>query len=240
MQEMRSHLPNVNLLDKKTVFLLWGGKPMESSQMTKALGSIFKKAGVKGPVHHTLYRKSAVSRCHDKHKEISGNLADLMAHREVTAQKYYRVLEKSKSSVKASQKLHGIMRNTEESSEAKQQAQEHPKEVTEDDTTIHDESPMVERIQWTDESLNAIQTLFAKEIDAQNITISCVRQKIQSDPILSKEDPKRVYDRVRAEWRFKSKHDSCDKETANLPEEQETIDNRVGRMFQEKEERSTK
>ena len=236
MQEMRSHLPNVNLLDKQTVFLSWGGKPMESSQMTKALGSIFKKAGVKGPVHHTLYRKSAVSRCHDKHKEISGNLADLMAHREVTAQKYYRVLEKSKSSVKASQKLHGIMRNTEESSEAKQQAQEHPKEVTEDDTTIHDESPMVERIQWTDESLNAIQTLFAKEIDAQNITISCVRQKIQSDPILSKEDPKRVYDRVRAEWRFKSKHDSCDKETANLPEEQETIDNRVGRMFQEKED----
>ena len=68
MQEMRSHLSNVNLLDKKTVFLSWGGKPMESSQMTKALGSIFKKAGVKGPVHHTLYRKSAVSRCHDKHK----------------------------------------------------------------------------------------------------------------------------------------------------------------------------
>ena len=38
------------------------------------------------------------------------------------------------------------------------------------------------------------------------------------------------------EWRFKSKHDSWDKETANLPEEQEKIDNRVSRMFQEKED----
>ena len=68
-QEMRS--PNVNLLDKQTaMFLSWGGKPMESSQMMKALGLIFKKACVNGPVHHTLYRKSAVSRCQDKHKEI--------------------------------------------------------------------------------------------------------------------------------------------------------------------------
>jgi len=37
--------------------------------MAKALESIFKKAaGVNGPVHDTLYLKSAVSRCHDKHK----------------------------------------------------------------------------------------------------------------------------------------------------------------------------
>ena len=126
MQEMRSQLPDLDRLDKQTVFLSWCGKHMESSQMTKALGSIFKKAGVDGPVHHTLYRKSAVSRCHEKHKEISSNLADLMAHWEDTTQKYYRVFEKRKSSVKASQKLHGIMRNTDESSEtADQRAQSH-------------------------------------------------------------------------------------------------------------------
>lgn len=237
MQEMRSQHPNLNLLDKKTaMFLSWGGKPIESSQMTKALGSIVKKAGVNGPVHHTLYRKSVVSRCHDKHKEISGNLADLIAHREITEQKYYRVLEKSKSSVKASQKLRGIMRNTDESSRAKQQAQTYPHEVTVDDTAVQDESLVAEGAPWREESMDAIRTLFAEEIIVQNITISCVRQKIQDDPILSKGEPKRVYARVRAEWRFKATPDSCDKKTANPPEEHETIDNRVSSIFQEKEE----
>ena len=236
MKEMRSQLPNVNLLDKKTaMFLSWGGKPMESSQMTKPLGSIFQKAGGNSPMHHTLYHKSAVSRCHDEHKEISGNLADLMAHREVTVQKYYRVLEKGKSSVKASQKLHGIMRNPDQST-SKQQAQTNSQEVTERNTAVQDESLMAERERWREESINAIRTLFAEEISAQNITISCVRQKIQDDPILSKEEPKRVYDRVRAEWRFRATPDSCDKETANLPEEYEFIDNCVSRMFQEKED----
>jgi len=48
MQEMRSQPPDLNRLDKQTVFLLWCGKSMESSQMTKALGFVFKKAGVDG------------------------------------------------------------------------------------------------------------------------------------------------------------------------------------------------
>ena len=158
-----------------------------------------------------------------------------MAHHKITAQKYYRVLEKSKTSVKASQKLHGIMRNTDEST-SKQQAQTYSQEVTEDNTAVQDESLMAEWERWREKSINTIQTLFAEEISTQNITISCVRQKIQDDPILYKEEPKRVYDRVRAEWRFKATPDSCDKETANLPEEYETIDNCISRMFQEKED----
>ena len=237
MQEMRSQLPDLNLLDKQTVFLSWCGKHMESSQMTKALGSIFKKAGVDGPVHHTLYRKSAVSRCHNRHKEISSNLADLMAHREDTAQKYYRVFEKGKSSVKASQKLHQIMRNTDESSETNQQAQTSLQEVTEDDTEIQERQNIgkPERVPWKEESISALKTLFAEEITAQDITFACVKEKIKGDPILSTEDPKRVYDKIRAEWRFKAKLEGCSQETVSLPEEQETIDNRVSRMFQAKE-----
>ena len=44
-----------------------------------------------------------------------------------------------------------------------------------------------------------------------------------------------MYDKVRAEWRFNAKLEGCSQETVNLPEEQETIDNRVNRMFQAKE-----
>ena len=41
---------------------------------------------------------------------MSSDLADLMAHREDTAKRYYRLTEKGKSSVKASQQLHTVMR----------------------------------------------------------------------------------------------------------------------------------
>ena len=88
---------------------------MKLSQMSKASQAIFQKAGIEGPMSHTLM--SAVSECNQNRKEISGNLADLMAHREPTAEKYYRVFDKSRSSVKASQVLHGMMRNEEQSNE---------------------------------------------------------------------------------------------------------------------------
>ena len=118
MQEMRSQLPNVNFLDKQIVFLvvMWKANRIQPNDQILKVNSQESRSEQPSELHWP-YRKYAVSRCNDKHKEISGNLADLMAHRENTAQKYHRVLEKSKSSVKASQKLHGIMRNTEGSSE---------------------------------------------------------------------------------------------------------------------------
>ena len=67
IKQMRPRLP-VALSDvKQALFLSWLGNQIESNQMTEALSSIFKKAGIKGPVHHTLYRKSAVSQCHARH-----------------------------------------------------------------------------------------------------------------------------------------------------------------------------
>ena len=114
IKQMRPRLPAALSVGKQALLLSWFGNQIESNQMTKDLSSIFKKAGIKGPVHHTLYRKSAVSQCHARHKEISSNLADLMAHRECTAEKYDRLSEKNKTFVKASKKLHGIMRNCEE------------------------------------------------------------------------------------------------------------------------------
>lgn len=70
-------------------------------------------------MHHTHYCKRVVSCCHDQQKEISDNLVHLMAHHKDTAQKYYQVFERNKSSVQASRKLFGIMRIN-----AEQQAQE--------------------------------------------------------------------------------------------------------------------
>ena len=39
--------------------------------MSRVLSSIFQKAGIDGPMSHTLYRKSAVSKCHQNRKKTS-------------------------------------------------------------------------------------------------------------------------------------------------------------------------
>ena len=62
----------------------------------------------------------------------------------------------------------------------------------------------MKRAPWKEESLQALQNLFAEEISLQSVTMSLVREKIQSDPILCKESPIRVYGRIRAEWRHSS------------------------------------
>ena len=251
LREMRSKLPvNVCAEGNDKFFLSWGGNSMESSQMSRALSSIFQKAGMEGPVTHTLYRKSAVSECHQNRKDISGNLADLMAHREATAEKYYRVLDKSKSSVKASQILHGMMRNP-----RKSEGRSNKNEIEEPDPTVEEaeiENEKAEEggikelalsskeVQEKEESLpiasptseekaNAIKELFRSEITEQKISMASVREKIKSHPILVKEDAKKVYDKVRAQWRFNSQETRTG--TVDLPSQKDTVTNRVSRMF---------
>ena len=199
--------------------------------MTKALSSIFKKAGVEGPIHHTIYRKSAVSRCYDGNKDIASNFADLMAHRENTAQKYYRVFEKGKSLVKASQKLNTIMR-----SHAHHENSRHTLPAEEDckipDSTLDDVARSTsKRVSWNEDELAAIRSIFQEEIAAKSVTIEVVRRKIQTHPSLATKNPKRVYDRIRAEWRFVETEEEATV-PGELPEEQESVRDRVNRLFE--------
>lgn len=243
VEKMRSQMPTAgpSEIDAK-FFLSWGGNDMKSSQMSKALQAIFQKAGIEGPMSHTLYRKSAVSECHQNRKEISGNLADLMAHRESTAEKYYRVLDKSRSSVKASQVLHGIMRNEEKRNEKRLKEKTEEKSNSgsvEEMTNEKSNTGSVEEMtsekrnsQSLEEKMDAIKKLFGPEIDAQSISIATVREKICLNPILCNEDAKKVYDKIRAQWRYKAQVDNKPS-TASLPSEKETVSDRVERMFKE-------
>ena len=196
IKQMRPRLPAALSDGKQALFLSWFGNQIEPNQMTKDLSSIFKKAGIKGPVHHTLYRKSAMSQCHARHKEISSNLVDLMAHRECTAEKYDRLSEKNKLSVKASKKLHGVMRNCEEND--KELCTRKAVNESSECELVTADFPGTERAPWKEESLQALLNLFAEEISLQSVIMSLVRGKIQSDPILCTESPKRVYVRIRA------------------------------------------
>lgn len=237
LTEMHSKLPVKESAEGSDKFFLsWGGNNMESSQMSRALSSIFQKAGIDGPVTHTLYRKSAVSECHQNRKDISGNLADLMAHRETSAEKYYRVLDKSKSSVKASQILHGMMRNPQKS-----EGGSNKHEMKELAPTVEEEAEIGnEKVEGgikelalsskeVEEKTNAIKELFRSEINEQKICMASVREKIQSNPILVKESAKKVYDKVRAQWQFNSKETRTG--TVLLPSQKDTVTDRVSRMF---------
>ena len=94
------------------VFVTSNGEPMVSSQINKAIKSVWKKE-VEGAPSSTLFRKSAVSSVHSgsESNEARGNLADLMAHNLSTATRFYRLQEKSKSSVKASKHFCQVMRS---------------------------------------------------------------------------------------------------------------------------------
>ena len=99
-----------------SLFLSFNGEPMASSQINKAIKSIWKKANLEGAPSSTLFRKSAISSMHSSNdsNEAHGNLADLMAHNLSTAKKYYRLQEKSESSMLASKQLCQVMRSNED------------------------------------------------------------------------------------------------------------------------------
>ncbi|KAJ7376766.1 hypothetical protein OS493_032499 [Desmophyllum pertusum] len=82
-------------------------------------------------------------------------------------------------------------------------------------------SATTSRSPWNEDSMKLCAHLFKEEISAQSVSMTCVRDKIESNPVLCLEDPKRVYDKVRAEWRYKGNTDSS-MELTKLPEETET------------------
>ncbi|CAH3188945.1 unnamed protein product, partial [Porites evermanni] len=186
---------------------------MVSSQINKAIKSVWKKAEVEGAPSSTLFRKSAVSSVHScsESNEARGNLADLMAHNVSTATRFYRLREKSKSSVKASQHLRQVMRGDDES----------PSISTVDEggaskCTLSKDQEMV------------IRDLFEEEIKSKSVTMATVREKIADNMELKDEDPKKILDKVRGTWRYSS---STQSEPVNLPDEQETLEQRVERSL---------
>ena len=88
IKQVRSKLPYITAEKEQPLFPSWNGKKLESGQISKAIQSVWKKAGIAGPIHSTLFRKGAVTVCHSSQKEMTSDLADLMAHKEDTAKRY--------------------------------------------------------------------------------------------------------------------------------------------------------
>ena len=140
VQEVRSKVSGVGTGEDQPSFPSFNGTKLQSSQINNAIKLVWKKAGVGGRVHSTLFRKGAMTACHRSHKKIPSDLAQLMAHNEDTVVKYYRLSQSAKASVAASRALHKIMRKTafqscEERSDHEELPAEHPREDMQQNAT---------------------------------------------------------------------------------------------------------
>lgn len=237
VQESSGNEDNV----EATVFLSWSGAKLESGQISTAINAAWRKGGMEGHVSSTLFRKSAVTTIHAQHKEMRGELADLMAHKETTARKFYRLHEKQEACLQAATHLSSVMRS---STTGRKMPERDSKETSDDGTpaspvcdknTVSESSK--ERISWKEHDVLAIKELFANEISEQSITMAIVKGRIQGHPTLQQLDPKKVLDRVRSEWRDhgKSKRESQEiadsEQPPNLPAEEETMSQKLNRFF---------
>ena len=226
------------------VFLSWNGGKLESGQVSTAINAARRKGGMEGHVTSTLFRKSAVTNVHKGHKEMKSDLADLMAHKETTAQRFYRLKEKEEACVQAASCLPQIMG----SSEPKQGIKR--KEATFESSdavisTVADkdgaDEVLKERLVWNEEDITALKEVFSKEIEAKSLTTAVVKDKIQDHPTLCRLDPKKVYDKVRSEWRFgnntSNQHSDMDdgQPSADLPNESDTLADKMSRYFANEE-----
>ena len=146
--------------------------------------------------------------------------------------RYSHLTEKSKSSVKASQQLHTVMRIKSKEDGVKENDKE-GLDLTEQDVDVHEAESVAKagspsRVPWSTVAIDERQRLFHDEILEKSLSLASVKEKITGSKILKTEDPKCVYGRVRAEWRFPS---SDDKPEPTLPTEKEEMKDRVDRMF---------
>ncbi|KAJ7352800.1 Solute carrier organic anion transporter, member [Desmophyllum pertusum] len=198
--------------DDDPVILSWNGARLVSGQISTAINAAWKKGGMTGHVCSTLFRKSVVSVVHANHKEMKGNLADLMAHKESTAQRYYRPHEKQQSCIQAAADLPSIMRASNTAPE-----EDSPTTKENDEDPIRPEDSKDKQRTWNEQEIAAIKELFCEEIKEKSITMAVIREKIKDHHILHNQDPKRVCDKVRNEWRDNDKNNCMETGPASKP-----------------------
>ena len=82
----------------------------------------------------------------------------------------------------------------------------------EEDNPADTKDSMEKHVTWNKQQIEAMRELFHEEIDQKSVTMALVREKITDNAILCNQDPKKICDRVRSEWR--RKHDESHLETA--------------------------
>lgn len=147
-----------------SVFLSWNGLKLQSGQISTTIDAAWQKAGMEGHVSSTIFRKSTMTKVHEDHKDLRGDLADLMGHKTSTA-------EKEEACIEAANNLTSIMREN-------QEPVSQPKTPATATKSLSQMSFKRDRLSWREEDVNAMKDLFSEEIKEKCITIEVVRNKI--------------------------------------------------------------
>ena len=113
VNKFRNQLDGVNTSGDSAVFLSVTGKKLTSSQVGSQIGSCWGKVfGMEtSSGGATAFRKAAVSAVHEYREDMRSDLADLMVHKQSTADRYYLLRNKGNSAVRTSKELTKIMRH---------------------------------------------------------------------------------------------------------------------------------
>jgi site-specific recombinase XerD len=225
IEKLRNHLEGVSTDGDSAVFLSVTLKKMTSSHVGSQIGScwgkVFGKEAVLGGA--TAFRKAAVSAVNEHNEDMCGDLANLMVHKQSTADRYYLLQSKGKSAVKTSKELTRIMRSS----------------GVEDDETAEKESKASgrdgsesRRHKWTSAEIAELETAFSSNIDSRSITMEQVKKTVKRIPALRSISPEKIRDKIRSYFR---ENDGENSGFLLLPAEKESLGDRLNRAGLEKQ-----
>ena len=129
---------------------------------------------------------------------MKSNLADLMAHKESTAQRFYRLQEKQEACLQAATNLPSIMRisETKKDKSAADAIQDDVIPEIDANSPYTKAEGSTERISWKEAEVKILREVFAQNIRSKSVTMAIVTQTIQGNPTLQsmglRQDPQRV------------------------------------------------
>ena len=194
--------------ESDSLFLNWKGGKMSSSDLSAALTSAWRKAGMIGNdtrISGTLMRKSCTTAVRNHNKEVKGSVAAHMAHSERTADKHYHLVQKRANSAFAARQLAAIMHGSSSYVVSSFEGKVDPKSNDEHDLTP---TPPL-RQTWTEEEHKAVLDVFADQINRQSVTMKEVLALKQTHPLLKHSENKRLLDKIRGLYRFKKIDSEC-------------------------------
>ena len=165
INKFRNQLGDVDTKNPAPVFLTWSLRKMTSSQIGAQIDSCWRKVFGKDATSGgaTAFRKAVVSAAQEFQQEIRDDLANLMVHNRVTADRFYLLKKKTQSAVKALRQVSKIMHRAAQA-----------------------ESDMELRHKWTVKEETALKALFSEQIENHSISLAEFRSISQNDSLLSK------------------------------------------------------
>lgn len=217
IEKFRNELDGVNTDGDSAVFLSVNQKKLTSSQVGSQIGScwgkVFGRETSLGGA--TAFRKAAVSAVHECREDMRGDLANLMVHKQSTADRYYLLQNKGKSAVRTSKELTRIMRHGADNKSTNN--------ATEDDESAVSETSEKQgssgRHKWTSTQVSELKCAFSPHIVRQLITMEDVRKTVSEAPALKGIPLKKILDKIRSYFGNNAEESI---ETPSLPTEQES------------------